>query len=231
MKPSLRFVRLSGLPIFRQLQLEEVLMRHDDQNYCLFNSVPPEAPRSAQAFVVTGLGGKIPELVEEERARRDKVPVIRRYTGGGTVVVDDNTVFVTFIMNKAAHPDVPSFPRNIMDWSTNIYGPVFDGITKNSFEKLQFALRENDYVFGERKIGGNAQAITKDRWVHHTSFLWNFDPENMKYLLMPKKRPKYRADRDHNSFISKISDFGVQIPSFHDGIKQRCTELYDVQEI
>lgn len=50
-------------------------------------------------------------------------------------------------------------------------------------------------------------------------------------LQMPKKRPKYRADRDHNSFISKISDFGVQIPSFHDGIKQRCTELYDVQEI
>jgi len=28
-----------------------------------------------------------------------RIPVIRRYTGGGTVVVDKNTAFVTLIMN------------------------------------------------------------------------------------------------------------------------------------
>lgn len=38
------------------------------------------------------------------------------------------------------------------------------------------------------QFGGNAQAITKGRWLHHTSFLWSFDPANMLYLQMPEKR-------------------------------------------
>lgn len=32
----------------------------------------------------------------------------------------------------------------------------------------QFSLRENDYVLGERKMGGNAQSITGKSWIHHT---------------------------------------------------------------
>ena len=41
---------------------------------------------------------------------------------------------------------------------------------------------------GDYQFGGNAQAITKGRWLHHTSFLWSFDPANMLYLQMPEKR-------------------------------------------
>ena len=49
-----------------------------------------------------------------------------------------------------------------------------------------------DYVLGDVKFGGNAQAITKDRWVHHTSFLWGFNPERMALLKHPAKKPAYR---------------------------------------
>jgi lipoate-protein ligase A len=37
------------------------------------------------------------------------------------------------------------------------------------------------------KVGGNAQTITKGRWVHHTSFLWQFDPSRMGYLKVRRK--------------------------------------------
>jgi hypothetical protein len=47
-------------------------------------------------------------------------------------------------------------------------------------------------VYGERKFGGNAQAITSKRWLHHTSFLWDYDPLNMAVLTNPKKQPAYR---------------------------------------
>ena len=43
-------------------------------------------------------------------------------------------------------------------------------------------MQENDYLFGTNKIGGNAQSIIKDRWAHHTSFLWDYKPERMNYL-------------------------------------------------
>lgn len=49
-----------------------------------------------------------------------------------------------------------------------------------------------DYVFAERKFGGNAQAITNKRWLHHTSFLWDYDPDNMAVLKNPRKQPQYR---------------------------------------
>jgi lipoate-protein ligase A len=55
-------------------------------------------------------------------------------------------------------------------------------------------------VFGARKFGGNAQAITNKRWLHHTSFLWDFDPANMAALLNPAKQPDYRQVRaTHNA--------------------------------
>ena len=50
-----------------------------------------------------------------------------------------------------------------------------------------------DYVFGEHKFGGSAQSITKDRWLHHTSFLWDYHMPRMAYLKIPKRAPEYRA--------------------------------------
>jgi hypothetical protein len=48
-------------------------------------------------------------------------------------------------------------------------------------------------VFGHRKFAGNAQAITKGRWLHHTSFLWDFQGELMRLLKHPSRAPEYRA--------------------------------------
>ncbi len=52
-----------------------------------------------------------------------------------------------------------------------------------------------DYAFGQRKFGGNAQAITKARWLHHTSLLWDFDDARMRLLKHPSRTPEYRAVR------------------------------------
>jgi lipoate-protein ligase A len=49
-----------------------------------------------------------------------------------------------------------------------------------------FHLRENDFCFGPRKFGGNAQSITRQRFCHHTSFLCDFDDAAMmRYLKLP----------------------------------------------
>lgn len=67
-------------------------------------------------------------------------------------------------------------------------------------------MREDDYVFGDRKFGGNAQSISKDRWLHHTSFLWDFDPRNMEYLTNPARQPAYRQKRSHLEFLCTLRD-------------------------
>ncbi|KAG4191042.1 hypothetical protein ERO13_A07G066000v2 [Gossypium hirsutum] len=87
-----------------------------------------------------------------------------------------------------------------MSWSSSLYSKVFQGIG-------DFHLRENDYVFGNHKFGGNAQSITKNRWIHHTSFLWDFNVQNMSYLKHPKRAPAYRSARSHLDFICRMKDY------------------------
>ncbi|KAE9586609.1 hypothetical protein Lal_00004672 [Lupinus albus] len=193
-KAAMKLVRLRGLPILQQLHLEEQLLRTSSDNWCLIND------GTISPAIVMGLSGKISELVEVKSVLRDHIPIIRRFTGGGTVVVDHDTIFVTLICNKDAVSNVQPFPRPIMSWSGLLYNKVFEGVA-------DFHLRENDYVFGDRKFGGNAQSITKHRWVHHTSFLWDYEAKNMSYLKLPSKAPEYRLTRGHVEFIRGMKDY------------------------
>ena len=58
-----------------------------------------------------------------------------------------------------------------------------------------------DYIFGDRKFGGNAQAITRQRWLHHTSFLWDFRDDRMALLQHPEKTPEYRAVHSQTNYV------------------------------
>lgn len=190
----MNLVRLNGTPILNQLHLEEKLLRTSSDNWCIIND-GADTPA-----IVMGVSGKPSELLEVGSVLQDQVPVIRRFTGGGTVIVDNGTIFVTFICNKDAVPGVQPYPRSVMSWSGLLYNEVFQGTA-------DFQLRENDYVFGDCKFGGNAQSITKNRWIHHTSFLWDYEVRNMAYLKQPARAPKYRLARDHTEFICRMKDY------------------------
>ncbi|MES2122243.1 MAG: lipoate--protein ligase family protein [Chlamydiota bacterium] len=183
-------LRLKSYPIYEQLLLEEALLRSDTRNFCLINQGSPPA-------IVMGISGKKEELVNCTTAAKDNIPLIKRFSGGGTVIVDENTLFVTFICQKQLHDFAP-YPEPIMRWTESIY--------QKAFSPLSFELKQNDYVFGDKKCGGNAQYIKKDRWLHHTSFLWDYCPSKMSHLLHPKKTPDYRQGRQHSDFLTKLSE-------------------------
>lgn len=211
----MHIIDLESLPIFEQLQIEEALLRTSTEEWCLINVGAPPA-------IVMGISGRPELLLNLPLLQNRPLPCIRRYSGGGTVVVDENTLFVTFICNGEQR-NIPPFPRDIMHWSETIYRPFFGD---NAFH-----LRENDYVFGERKCGGNAQYIQKQRWVHHTSFLWDFAPSLMEYLLLPPKRPTYRKDRDHTDFLIPLKEFYPTKSQFFLNLKQHLAHVLNATEI
>ncbi|KAJ3673797.1 hypothetical protein LUZ60_005789 [Juncus effusus] len=191
--PLMNLVRTKGLPILDQLHLEEKLLRCSMKNWCIVNIGTPKPT------IVMGISGRPAELINIKSVIYDQVPVIRRFTGGGTVIVDKETVFITFICNKEAVPLLQPYPQPIMAWSGKLY--------ENALQNFgEFHLRENDYAFNNKKFGGNAQSIIKNRWIHHTSFLWNYDVNNMEYLKIPSRAPKYRSERSHVEFLCKMKD-------------------------
>lgn len=220
------------MSILDQLVLEEVLLRKCTSNYFILNS----DMRQEDTSIVLGYSGKIAELVDVAALKARPVHLVRRYTGGGTVIVDPSTLFASFIMNTQDVPSLP-YPRDIMRWSEGVYGPVFERLCRTSSSSStattpsSFALRENDYVLGQHKIGGNAQTITKHRWVHHTSFLWDFDPELMRYLQLPKRRPEYRQDRPHGSFLTSICNHVPSVAALEAELYAHLGTSFDVSTV
>lgn len=190
MTTPLYLLQLENRPIFEQLQLEEALLRTREENFCLINR---GSPRS----IVMGISGKPEQLVDLSRVNQDQIPLIQRFSGGGTVIVDEETLFVSFIFSKNTLPIHP-FPEPILRWTAALYA--------SAWKLTDFQLCENDYTIGPRKCGGNAQYIQKNRWLHHTTFLWDYRESNMDYLLHPPKQPLYRQSRSHRDFLCKLKD-------------------------
>ncbi|NGX37760.1 MAG: Lipoate-protein ligase LplJ [Chlamydiae bacterium] len=211
----MNILHLKNFPILQQLQIEEALLRLDTRNFCIINEGSPPA-------IVMGISGKPEELIDREKLAQNPIPVIKRFSGGGTVVVDEDTLFISFLFQKDAHDFAP-YPEPIMRWSEALY--------KQAFQLPTFALRENDYVLEERKIGGNAQYLRKDRWLHHTTFLWNYKKSLMDLLLHPKKTPKYRESRTHDAFLTPLSEHLPSKEHFLDVFKEILAKTYTLSEI
>ena len=91
----------------------------------------PEAPKhpwnryilntgTRKPSIVLGISGKVNELVDLDRCMIDDIPLIRRFSGGGTVIVDDSTLFATFVLNDKDINTKP-YPREIMDWTQKVH--------------------------------------------------------------------------------------------------------------
>eukprot|EP00966_Prymnesium_polylepis_P286455 6617226-Prymnesium_polylepis.2 len=202
----LLWLRLRNTPILQQLRLEEALFRADKRSWFVTNEwdAAPAAqgpdPRAAEAIVL-GISGKVAEMVEGEHAARAEIPVIKRFTGGGTIVCDAQTLFASFIIAEGALPLVQPYPDPILQWTGEVYDEALRACGVSDFR-----VNANDYCIGQLKFGGNAQAISGKRWLHHTSLLWRFEPERMRLLKMPPRQPEYRKGRSHGDFVRGLSD-------------------------
>ncbi len=200
----LNFFSTENLFIYTQLQYEEALLRLHEGNWCILNI------GSAKAVVL----GSSKKREEDLLFASPHLPVVKRFSGGGSVLVDENTIFISFILSKK---DLPLFsPEEIHRWAFSFY--------KKALNLSAFDLKENDYVIGDRKCAGNAQYIQKDRYVHHTSFLWDYNPEEMKALSLPKQAPLYRKGREHKEFLTPLKNYFSSKESF---LSSFCKTLYD----
>jgi lipoate-protein ligase A len=149
-------------------------------------------------FVVLGHSDRVQTNVNVAACNDYSIPIVRRISGGGTVVQGPGCMNYSLILkNSARLKNIGAAFRYVLDRHRTVVEKL-SGVTA----RLQGI---SDLTFDGRKFSGNAQ-YRKARFVLvHGTFLLNFDLTVLeKLLLVPAKQPAYRRMRSHLEFVANL---------------------------
>lgn len=214
--------QMDGVDLLRQLQFEEFLYRKVAPlaDRCVFFLINNHRRTGTEA-VVMGLSGKESDFVKDPEGTRSRgIKIIKRFTGGGTVIVDKCSINTSVIASTQLANKLS--PMQICSWS-------YENVFKNcGLFNERFTIVEGDFVVKDSisedsvntavtldgqapaktyyKVAGNSQAYNDKAFVHHSVFLWDISPLISQILLHPKKTPTYRGGRDHMCFLRSVRE-------------------------
>jgi lipoate---protein ligase len=152
-------------------------------------------------FVVLGRIGKEMEDVHMDVAASDGIPVLRRSSGGGTVVQGPGCLNYSIVLSKDKNPVLNDL-RGSYAW---ISQKVTDSLKTLGVDACFRPISDIALSQGDLKFSGNAQHRGKTHILHHGTILYDFNLDLVsKYLKMPKDIPEYRKARSHKDFITNI---------------------------
>jgi lipoate-protein ligase A len=154
---------------------------------------------SPAPFVVLGLGGRAADDVDAAACAADGVPVLRRASGGGTVLQGPGCLSYALVLPVAAEPALASIA------GTNTYVLTRVAAALAAFAPGVAPQGTSDLAVAGRKVSGNAQRRKKAWVLFHGTLLYGFDAGRAaRYLTLPPRRPAYRADRAHADFLANL---------------------------
>ena len=175
--------------------------------------------------VVLGYSNRPDREVHMALCRQRGIPVLRRTSGGGTVLLDAGCLNYSLILPVAYHPSMASVTL------ANQY------IMEKQRRMLELCLGQKvalrgytDLVIGERKVSGNAQRRGRSSVLFHGSFLCNADLGLIdEVLAFPSRQPAYRQARAHSQFLINlgisVSDLSQAVLSYWVKYSENMTDI------
>lgn len=149
--------------------------------------------------VILGRSSQPEQEVFVETCLQDRVPILRRVSGGGTVLQGPGCLNFSLILQRARDPSFRSV-AGTLDW-------ILDSLVA-ALQPLCPTLSRagtGDLVLGDRKVCGTAQRRLHRALLFHGSILWGMDLTRMeRYLRRPPRQPFYRRDRSHEAFLTQL---------------------------
>ncbi len=167
--------------------------------------------------VVLGAGGKIAHDVNVSTCQSDGVPIQRRSSGGGTVLLGTGCLLYSLILPYSFAEELtliePSYRY--------VLGRVCAALNVGTPIELRGS---SDLVFEGKKFSGNAQRRKREYLLHHGTILYDFDLAKIeRYLLLPPRQPEYRQNRRHQ-------DFTRNFPLDREELVSRLRDAWDAHE-
>jgi lipoate---protein ligase len=164
-------------------------------------------------FVVVGYANPAAREANLAVCQERGIPVLRRCSGGGTVVQGPGCLSYALTLRIDQHPALASIPgtnRFVMEKHRQAFHTLLGTDVQ--------VHGHTDLVIGNRKFSGNAQRRKRGSVLFHGTVLLSFDLASMQELLpMPSKQPLYRAQRSHSDFILNL---GVSIDCVKSALRE-----------
>jgi lipoate-protein ligase A len=168
-----------------------------------------ESPREC---VVLGHSGYPQRDVHIEECHRSGVPILKRCSGGGAVLIGPGCLNYSLVLPLTLNPMWHDI-RYSFCWVLQRMQAAI-GLPQLKIEG------QCDLAVEGRKVSGNAQRRTQRAVLHHGTLLYAFDAERVeRFLKTPLRQPAYRAGRSHSDFLGNL-------PLSGDDLKQRLAAAW-----
>jgi lipoate---protein ligase len=148
--------------------------------------------------VVLGGGGSIAIDVNESSCFANGVPIHRRASGGGTVLLGRGCLLFSLVLQYERAAEL----RDVNASYRWILGRICDAL--RSVANVEH-IGISDLAVNNFKVSGNAQQRKARHLLHHGTLLYDFDlPLIARYLNPPEREPTYRERRVHNDFVTNL---------------------------
>lgn len=149
---------------FFNLALEEILLKNSQEEFLILGI--------NERSVIIGKHQTAHRETDTRFVTENKIPVIRRISGGGTVFHDMGNLNFTFVLNgeKGKQVDFKKYTLPVIEFLSAIgVDARFEG--------------KNDIKVDGLKISGNAEHVFRNRILHHGTLLFNTDLNMLKAVI------------------------------------------------
>ncbi len=165
--------------------------------------------------VVLGSGVVARDEIDEEACAAAGVPILRRSSGGGTVLLGDGCLCYSLVLSMESRPSLSAIRPS--------YEYILTRIVEGLGREITIA-GISDLASDGRKFSGNAQQRKRTHLLHHGTILYAFDLSLVsRFLREPARQPEYRAGREHGDFVCNLS-------CSVDELRRRMRESWEANE-
>ena len=162
------------------------------------NNSPIRIWTPKQKYIVLGRSQNINQECLTSSIHKDKIPVIQRHSGGGTVLLSPQVVCFAFRFSRTQKQSI----KQDLQKGSSFIALFLQQKMNLKVEQQGFS----DLCLQNRKILGCSLRLIKDFSIYLAVLIVNPITDDLqRYLAHPSKEPHYRNQRNHAHFVSHLN--------------------------
>lgn len=191
----MQFVDYSTRSAARHLACDEALLHFAEKDQigeCL------RVYEVRQPAVVLGIQDEYERAARVDLCREHDVPILRRRSGGGTVLLAPGCLLYSLILRR---------DRSALQSVTRSYEWILTRLC-HAISTREVSVEHagiSDIAWDGRKVGGSAQQRKRDFLLHHGTLLYDVDISLIeRFVGEVRAAPEYRQNRPHADFVANL---------------------------